>query len=108
MADDRKEIRRNEFAFEVDRPKSVGGINSLYLKRCIPKRPTKYDNPWMVDVVITTPEMMITEDSNELAAIEWTALIVDEAHRMKNHNSKLAVTLRHDRFMFQHKILLTG
>jgi SNF2 family DNA or RNA helicase len=108
FADDRKEIRKNEFVYEAYRPKSEGGVNSLYLKRCLPKRPTKLDNPWMVDVVITTPEMMITDDANELAAIDWAALIIDEAHRMKNHNSKLGVTLRHEKFSFDHKILLTG
>jgi SNF2 family DNA or RNA helicase len=108
LADDRKEIRKNEFVYECDRPKTEGGVNSLFLKRCIPKRPTKFDNPWMVDVVITTPEMMITDDTSELAAIEWSALIVDEAHRMKNHNSKLGVTLRNEKFVFLHKILLTG
>jgi chromodomain-helicase-DNA-binding protein 7 len=31
-----------------------------------------------------------------------------QAHRLKNHSSKLAVNLRHKDFKFQHKILLTG
>jgi chromodomain-helicase-DNA-binding protein 7 len=62
----------------------------------------------MVDVVITTPEMMICDDSSELAVIPWEVLVVDEAHRLKNHNSKLAVCLRNDKFSFRHRMLLTG
>lgn len=31
-----------------------------------------------------------------------------QAHRLKNHNSKLAVNLRDHRFNFEHKLLLTG
>lgn len=107
-ADDRKLIRQNEFAYTVDRPPSGVGINALYLKKCCNKKSMKLESPWMVQVVITTPEMMICDDCMELASVEWEALVVDEAHRMKNHNSKLAVTLRNDRFTFKHKILLTG
>jgi len=36
---------------------------------------------WMVEVVITTPEMLVTDDFKELAAVEWEILVVDEAHR---------------------------
>lgn len=36
---------------------------------------------WMVEVVITTPEMLVTDDFKELAAIQWEILVVDEAHR---------------------------
>ena len=62
----------------------------------------------MVQVVITTPEMLVTDDFMELAAVRWELLVVDEAHRLKNHASKLAANLRHDSFVFQHKLLLTG
>ena len=62
----------------------------------------------MVEVVITTPEMLVTEDFAELAAVKWEILVVDEAHRLKNHNSKLAQNLRDSRFEFQHSLLLTG
>ena len=62
----------------------------------------------MVQVVITTPEMLVADDANELEAVNWEVLVVDEAHRLKNHNSKLAVTLRKGCFKFHHKILLTG
>lgn len=62
----------------------------------------------MAKVVITTPEMLVADDWAELAAVNWEVLVVDEAHRLKNHNSKLAVNLRKDQFSFKHKILLTG
>ena len=62
----------------------------------------------MVEVVITTPEMLVTEDFRELATIQWEILVVDEAHRLKNHKSKLAVNLRDGNFDFKHSLLLTG
>ena len=62
----------------------------------------------MVEVVITTPEMLVTEDFTELMAVKWEILVVDEAHRLKNHNSKLAQNLRDKRFEFNQSLLLTG
>ena len=102
-ASDRKTIRENEFAFEVDRPNHLGA-NQFYLKKCGKKTSTS----WMVQVVITTPEILVAEDWVELTAVKWSVLVVDEAHRLKNHNSKLAVNLRKDSFHFEHKVLLTG
>ena len=107
-AEDRKHIRETEFAFPKDRPqKAGGGINSLYLKKCLPAQKPKQAR-WMATVVVTTPEMMVADDWNELSFVQWEVLVVDEAHRLKNHNSKLALTLRKERFLFKHKILLTG
>ena len=62
----------------------------------------------MIDVVITTPEMMVCDDAVELSFVEWKMLVVDEAHRLKNHNSKLATLLRNEKFTFRHRMLLTG
>ena len=59
-------------------------------------------------MVITTPEMLVTEDFLELTAVQWEVLVVDEAHRLKNHTSKLASNLRHERFHFGSTLLLTG
>ena len=103
-ADDRSTIRVHEFAYPCDRPQSVGS-NSIYLNKCAPH---KTGGPWMATVVVATPEMLTADDSNELAAVQWEVLVVDEAHRLKNHNSKLASTLRKDLFSFKHKVLLTG
>ena len=61
----------------------------------------------MTQVIITTPEMLVTDDFNELTAVEWELLVVDEAHRLKSHSSKLAVNLRDDRFVFKNTLLLT-
>lgn len=61
----------------------------------------------MAQVVITTPEMLVTDDFNELTAVKWDLLVVDEAHRLKSHSSKLAVNLRDSRFVFHHTLLLT-
>eukprot|EP00980_Cylindrotheca_fusiformis_P030319 scaffold24653_cov157-Cylindrotheca_fusiformis.AAC.3 len=118
-ADDRAQIRQVEFAFPQDRPSQSAaamGSNALYLNKCAGHTRSKQKGggsssmggPWMATVVVTTPEMLVADDWAELAAVRWEVLVVDEAHRLKNHNSKLAVNLRKDQFHFQHKILLTG
>jgi SNF2 family DNA or RNA helicase len=107
-AEDRNLIRRYEMAHERDRPQAGVSFNQLFLKKCGPKRFSKVESPWMVDVLITTPEMLVADDFVDLTAIKWEILVVDEAHRLKNHNSRLAVNLRDGRFTFKHKLLLTG
>jgi len=107
-AGDRSLIREYEMAFENDRPQTGVSFNTLYLKKCLPKKASKVSSPWMVDVLVTTPEMLVADDFAELSAISWEVLVVDEAHRLKNHNSKLAVNIRDKRFRFKHKLLLTG
>lgn len=107
-AKDRELIREHEFAFECDRPKSGVAFNSSYLKKCMPRSKSKLERQWMVQVVITTPEILVADDFSELTSVEWEILVVDEAHRLKNHQSKLAVNLRDDRFQFNHSLLLTG
>lgn len=107
-SEDRDLIRRYEMVFEPDRPQQVLSFNQLFLKKCCPKKVGRLDSPWMIDVLITTPEMLIADDYIELSAIRWEILVVDEAHRLKNYNSKLAVSLRDQRFTFEHKLLLTG
>jgi chromodomain-helicase-DNA-binding protein 7 len=109
-AEDRSQIREVEFAYPQDRPDFVGS-NALYLNKCaghVKASKTGIGGPWMATVVVTTPEMLVADDWAELAAVRWEVLVVDEAHRLKNHNSKLAVNLRKEQFHFNHKILLTG
>lgn len=106
--EDRDVIRQHEFAYECDRPQGGVGFNQKYLSKCHKTKTTRGERLWMVEVVITTPEMMITEDFNELTAVEWDLLVVDEAHRLKSHSSKLAFNLRHEKFVFNHVLLLTG
>lgn len=109
-AEDRMQIREVEFAYPQDRPSFVGS-NALYLNKCaghVKSNKNGIGGPWMATVVVTTPEMLVADDWAELAAVRWEVLVVDEAHRLKNHNSKLAVNLRKEQFHFNHKILLTG
>ena len=110
-AADRRLIRENEFAYPNCRPQTDTGINQLYLKKCINGKKNgsgATDKPWMIDVVITSPEVMTADDANELSAVQWELLVVDEAHRLKNHKSKLSIGLRGNKFTFRHRILLTG
>lgn len=111
-ARDRELIREHEFAFEGDRPRNGVGMNQSFLRKCLPKGTSK-ENPkdaatWMAQVVITTPEMLVTDDFAELTNVNWEVLVVDEAHRLKNHNSRLATNLRDKRFDFGFTLLLTG
>jgi superfamily II DNA or RNA helicase len=58
------------------------------------------------DVLLTSYEMITNEDWTELAALPWLVIVVDEAQRLKNIDSKLARNLR--AFKSSHRILLTG
>ena len=57
------------------------------------------------DVLLTTYEMVIS-DASVLASVPWAAIVVDEAHRLKNGGSKLVVEL--ERFSRDACVLLTG
>ena len=63
---------------------------------------------WMPDVVITTPETISTDDWMELSAVDWQCLVVDEAHKLKNVDSKLSQTLSRNEFNVDFKLTLTG
>ena len=76
-ADDRDQIRKFEMAYESDRPTRVA-FNSSYLKKCGPPKYNKLDSPWMIQVIITTPEMLTADDASELMALKYDMLIVDE------------------------------
>ncbi|KAG2523981.1 hypothetical protein BBO99_00005061 [Phytophthora kernoviae] len=64
-------------------------------------------NCYRFDVLITTYEMASATDLYKLAQIDWQLMVVDEAHRLKNRNSKLSNIL-HTRFKFENMLLLTG
>lgn len=107
-AADRDLIRQFEMAYECDRPQAGRSFNQLFLRKCGPRKPNKLESPWMIDVVITTPEMIVADDYVELTAIRWELVVVDEAQKLKNRSAKLAVNLRDDRFRIESKLLLTG
>lgn len=58
------------------------------------------------NILLTTYEYII-RDKKFLRRIEWQYAIVDEGHRMKNANSKFAVTLG-TQYITKFRVLLTG
>uniref|UniRef100_A0A7S3QBD0 Uncharacterized protein n=1 Tax=Chaetoceros debilis TaxID=122233 RepID=A0A7S3QBD0_9STRA len=58
------------------------------------------------NVLLTTYEYII-KDKSSLRKLHWEYAIVDEGHRMKNAQSKFAVTLG-TQYETKHRILLTG
>lgn len=107
-AADRAMIREYEFAFPSDRPVLLRG-RQQYLKNCHKGMQFSSGKVWMVQVVITTPETLLSKDQEELMSVDWEMLIVDEAHnRLKSQSSKFAMCLRQEKFLFRHCLLLTG
>jgi chromodomain-helicase-DNA-binding protein 7 len=75
---------------------------------------SKAQSGYKIQVVITTPETCLLSDdpksprpSKELSNIYWDMLVVDEAHKLKNYNSRITVTLREE-FKYSNTLLLTG
>lgn len=56
-------------------------------------------------VCLTTYET-VTADDVELGNIRWACVMVDEAHRLKNSESRCHLTL--SRFTHHHRVLITG
>lgn len=57
------------------------------------------------NIMLTTYEVALTEVS-QLSKIFWRWVVVDEAHRLKNKNSKLFGALKNIRS--EHRVILTG
>ena len=57
------------------------------------------------NVILTTYEILL-KDKSFFNSVSWAALIVDEAHRLKNEDSLLYRTLI--KFCTNHRILITG
>ncbi|ELA42835.1 uncharacterized protein VICG_00150 [Vittaforma corneae ATCC 50505] len=57
------------------------------------------------DAILTTYEMCLFAKSY-LKDVNWSYIIIDEAHRLKNENSQLSKIVR--LFNFKHRLLLTG
>ncbi|EEH54836.1 SNF2 super family [Micromonas pusilla CCMP1545] len=57
------------------------------------------------DVLVTSYEMIIKE-KNALKKFHWRYCIIDEAHRIKNENSRLSKTMR--MFSCNNRLLITG
>lgn len=107
--DSRAIIRENEFTFEDSAVKSgrkvfrmkvpylrssscyflhhrIAHFNYLVLR--FPPGPVQKDTPIKFHVLLTSYEL-ITIDQAILGSITWACLVVDEAHRLKNNQSKV-------------------
>nr|XP_057903219.1 chromodomain-helicase-DNA-binding protein 4a isoform X3 [Doryrhamphus excisus] len=92
--DSRAVIRENEFSFEDNAIR--GGKKASKMKK---------DSSIKFHVLLTSYEL-ITIDMAILGSIDWACLVVDEAHRLKNNQSKFFRVLNN--YPLQHKLLLTG
>ncbi|XP_062867262.1 chromodomain-helicase-DNA-binding protein 4a isoform X2 [Trichomycterus rosablanca] len=92
--DSRAVIRENEFTFEDNAIR--GGKKASRMKK---EASVKFH-------VLLTSYELITIDMAILGSIDWACLVVDEAHRLKNNQSKFFRVLNN--YPLQHKLLLTG
>lgn len=73
--------REHEFSFEEGAIR--GGPRSMRLKQGAQVK---------FHVLLTSYEL-ISIDTATLGSIDWAVLVVDEAHRLKNNQSKVRITL---------------
>ncbi|XP_059924216.1 chromodomain-helicase-DNA-binding protein 5 [Gadus macrocephalus] len=92
--DSRAVIRDNEFTFEDSAVKTGRKVFRM-----------KKDTPIKFHVLLTSYEL-ITIDQAALGSINWACLVVDEAHRLKNNQSKFFRIL--NGYKIYYKLLLTG
>ena len=66
------------------------------------------DNPLSIDVVVTTYEMMVSNNTKHLLSsrIVWRYVIIDEGHKVKNENTNISNQML--RVQSEGRILLTG
>jgi SNF2 family DNA or RNA helicase len=77
-----------------------------------PRCTDKKSKQIQIEVVITSPETCLCTDSPTrggrlLSRIPWEVVVIDEAHRLKNSDSKITCALRDD-YVFRNCLLLTG
>ncbi|CAL9704613.1 unnamed protein product [Knipowitschia caucasica] len=92
--DSRAIIRENEFTFEDNAIKQGRKVFRM-----------KKDTQIKFHVLLTSYEL-ITIDQAILGSISWACLVVDEAHRLKNNQSKFFRIL--NGYKIYYKLLLTG
>ncbi|XP_048883208.1 LOW QUALITY PROTEIN: chromodomain-helicase-DNA-binding protein 3 [Brienomyrus brachyistius] len=92
--DSRAIIRENELTFDDAAIK--GGKKAFKLRR---EAAIKFH-------VLLTSYELVTIDQTALKSIEWACLVVDEAHRLKNNQSKFFRRLND--YKIDYKLLLTG
>ncbi|XP_018109292.1 chromodomain-helicase-DNA-binding protein 3 isoform X3 [Xenopus laevis] len=92
--DSRSVIRENEFSFQDNVMK--GGKKAFKMKA---QAQVKFH-------VLLTSYELVTIDQAALGSIRWACLVVDEAHRLKNNQSKFFRVL--NGYQIDYKLLLTG
>ena len=92
--DSRAVIREHELSFEENAVRGGG-------KACRIRK----DSSIKFHVLLTSYEL-ICIDQATLSSVEWSVLVVDEAHRLKNNQSKFFRIL--NSYRINHKLLLTG
>lgn len=92
--DSRSIIREHELSFDDNAIK--GGPKATRLRK---------DAMIKFQVLLTSYELNCI-DAATLGSIDWQVLVVDEAHRLKNNQSKFFRIL--NSYKIQHKLLLTG
>ncbi|KAG0414864.1 hypothetical protein HPB47_007982, partial [Ixodes persulcatus] len=92
--DSRAVIREHEFSFDE---KAVRNPN----KACRMKK----DASVKFHVLLTSYELVCI-DATILGSVDWQVLVVDEAHRLKNNQSKFFKVLNN--YKINYKLLLTG
>ncbi|KAJ8319853.1 hypothetical protein KUTeg_001440 [Tegillarca granosa] len=92
--DCRSVIREHEFSFDENAIR--GGAKACKMKQ---------DCPVKFHVLLTSYEL-VSIDSATLGSVDWAVLVVDEAHRLKNNQSKFFRVL--SSYKIGYKLLLTG
>ena len=92
--DSRSVIREYELSFEEGATR-----NRVKASRIRKDAPVKFQ-------VLLTSYELISIDQATLSSVEWQILVVDEAHRLKNNQSKFFRVL--NSYKINHKLLLTG
>ncbi|XP_021364893.1 chromodomain-helicase-DNA-binding protein 5-like isoform X3 [Mizuhopecten yessoensis] len=92
--DCRAVIREHEFSFEEGAIR--GGAKACKMRQDVPVK---------FHVLLTSYEL-ISIDNATLGSVDWAVLVVDEAHRLKNNQSKFFRVLSN--YKIAYKLLLTG
>lgn len=80
-------------------------VKIFHMSRSEIKKESKSLSSKKYDIILTTYEMCLFA-KNQFKDINWSYIVIDEAHRLKNENSQLSQIVR--MFKFQHRLLLTG
>lgn len=95
--------------WELELEKWAPSLRVVVFKGDRKQRKLLYDTiiqPLNFNVCLTTYEY-VTRGKNLLGKIEWNYLIVDEGHRMKNHESRITCILS-QQFKSRSRLLMTG